>query len=178
MDYVHPISQASKAYEISRDPKIMEFLNSRDAVRAAKEGRLRESVDRLYDNYLDGRKTEQERVSEKKEKATQKEQNRWRKGVEVLDKRRAELRTMLTRLGVSEADFSKKPEELTVPGSNAYNNMVRATLRALQHAENTTLTHHDEKTNTDTPYYDTSYDDAIRKACIDYAKGKKSVRTF
>ena len=165
----HPILTAATVFELSKNEKLMEYLNSKDAVKEAKAGTLYEAVqEHVYKPEAEARaeaakaEAERKRLDEEKRREDEKKAQR---GQLVQQKRSEDLLALLKRLGVSEADLSKKPDELKVPGSTEYNNMTRAALAAYQSASGDSV-------------YDINHDKAVREACFAYTKGKKSVRMF
>ena len=165
----HPVLTAAKTYELSRNAKLMEFLNTPDAVRAARQGNLRQVVqEQVLDPEAGARakaeREEKERLLREQE-AQKAAEAKAARGRAVQEKRRVELQGLLKRLGLTEADMAKKPEELKLSGSKEYNNMARAALEAYQSASGEGA-------------YNIDLDERVRQACFAYTKGKKSVRTF
>ena len=168
-EYAHPILTAASKFELSQNKAVMELLNTAEAVKAAKEGTLSQLVnERVFDPEAAARakaaqeEAERQRLEQEKQQAAEAKVER---GRAVQEKRREDLRELLTRLGVTEADLAKKPEELKLSGSTEYNNMARAALEAYQSANGEEA-------------YNIDLDDKVRNACFAYTKGKKSVRFF
>ena len=165
----HPILTAATVFELRQNKDLMAFLDTPEAVKAAKEGTLPQLAnERVFDPEAGAKakaaqeEAERQRLEQKKQQAAEEKANR---GRAVQDKRREDLRKMLTRLGVTDADLTKKPDELKLSGSTEYNNMARAALQAYQSASGSDA-------------YDIDLDEKVRQACFAYTKGKKSVRFF
>ncbi len=168
-EYAHPILTAASEYELSQNKAVMELLNTGEAVKAAKEGTLSQLVnERVFDPEAAAKakaaqeEAERQRMEREKQRAAEEKVER---GRAVQKKRREDLREMLTRLGVTDADIAKNPEDLKLSGSTEYNNMARAALEAYQSASGEEA-------------YNIDLDDKVRNACFAYTKGKKSVRFF
>lgn len=174
--YAHPILTASNVYQLSRNKELMDFLETPEAVKAASEGRLPAlAKTRVFDPQAakreerqkldDERQRTEEAQRRREDEARRTAEEKAKRGRAVQKKRADDLRKMLERLGVSGDDLKKKPVELKVAGSKAYNNMARAALEAYQSAIGSEP-------------YNIDLDQTVRIACRAYTKGKKSVRTF
>ena len=172
----HPILTAAKTYELRQNRDLMAFLDTPEAVKAAKAGTLYETVQEEVLNPAAAERRREQREAEelrrkeeerqrKEQEAKQKQEEEGKRNQALKEKRSASLRGMLERLGVSEADLKKKPSELRLSGSREYNNMARAALEAYQAASGSGT-------------YSADLDKNVREACFAYTKGKKSVRFF
>ena len=165
----HPIVTAAKVFELRRNKELMAFLETPEAVKAAKAGKLPEQVKLQVTDRVAAAKAKEEQQERERQSREEEEQRRAEKkanrGRAVQEKRREDLRGMLERLGVSEADLTKNPKDLKLSGSKEYNDMARAALEAYQSASGGGA-------------YDIDLDKKVREACFAYTKGKKSVRAF
>ena len=165
----HPILTAATVFELRQNKELMAFLDTPEAVKAAKAGKLPEQVKLQVTDRVAAAKAKEEQEERERQSRAEVEQRQAEKkanrGRAVQARRSESLRDMLTRLGVSEADLNKNPKDLKLSGSKEYNNMARAALEAYQSASGSGV-------------YDIDLDKKVREACFAYTKGKKSVRAF
>ena len=155
--YVHPIVQTARMYELSRDAALMERLNTPEAVRAAREGRL---------NEFARRSAEAGKAPEKEEAEERIEWKPRRTPVRLAADRSRKTRDAYENLFRNEGVDDEFDVSVELPTSAVYGSSYEYTMM-LQAGYNIV-----EKGNSFT-----EQDlERAKRACLDYIKGKEKVR--
>ena len=156
LQYANPFVQAARMGKYQRDPQLMAYLGSEQALAAAKSGRLREGYAEFVSMSKppEPEKTDAQKIEPKPVELT----------AEQLRDRVDDLKEMLTAFALPTENLKDiDVKKYKIDGSAEYQKMARALLAAMQDAEIGGK-------------YDAKHDKTIRDACAAYCLAKPTVR--
>lgn len=156
LNCANPFMQAARMGKYQRDPQLMAYLRSEQALAAAKSGRLREGYAEFVSMSKppEPEKTDAQKIEPKPVELT----------AEQLRDRVDDLKEMLTAFALPTENLKDVDvQKYKIDGSAEYQKMARALLAAMQDAERGGK-------------YDARHDKTIRDACAAYCLAKPTVR--